>query len=170
MRAILGLLVLIASAAGAHYIVLNKVPSFVMTQAHEMLEEGNIPLHQWVQSPRQTPQTQQVVRPSPDLAYAICRFDTASGPVAISAPIWDGYGSISIFNGETDNIFVGDGVIAGGSTKLMSNVPAGRTMLGYPATQMDKQVESYKALRRLPRVLRDIKALQKAVFKSDKDD
>ena len=108
MRAILGLLVLIASAAGAHYIVLKKVPSFVMTQAHEMLEEGNIPLHQWVQSPRQTPQTQQVVRPSPDLAYAICRFDTASGPVAISAPSWDGYGSISIFNGETDNIFVGD--------------------------------------------------------------
>jgi UDP-3-O-[3-hydroxymyristoyl] glucosamine N-acyltransferase len=72
--------------------------------------------------------------------------------------------------GVSDNIFVGDGVIAGGGTKLMSNVPAGRTMLGYPATQMDKQVESYKALRRLPRVLRDIKALQKAVFKTGEDD
>ncbi|MGJ8545498.1 MAG: UDP-3-O-(3-hydroxymyristoyl)glucosamine N-acyltransferase [Sulfitobacter sp.] len=69
--------------------------------------------------------------------------------------------------GVSDNIFVGDGVIAGGGTKLMSNVPAGRTMLGYPATQMDKQVESYKALRRLPRLLRDFAALQKAVIKSD---
>lgn len=72
--------------------------------------------------------------------------------------------------GVNDNIFVGDGVIAGGGTKLMSNVPAGRTMLGYPATQMDKQVDMYKAMRRLPRLLRDVAALRKAVFKSDADD
>lgn len=72
--------------------------------------------------------------------------------------------------GVNDNIFVGDGVIAGGGTKLMSNVPAGRTMLGYPATQMEKQVDMYKAIRRLPRLLRDVAALQKVVFKSGKDD
>ncbi|KIN64992.1 UDP-3-O-acylglucosamine N-acyltransferase [Sulfitobacter noctilucicola] len=71
--------------------------------------------------------------------------------------------------GVNDNIFVGDGVIAGGGTKLMSNVPAGRTMLGYPATQMDKQVEQYKALRRLPRMLREVAELRKAVFKSGQD-
>ena len=71
--------------------------------------------------------------------------------------------------GVNDNIFVGDGVIAGGGTKLMSNVPAGRTMLGYPATQMDKQVEGYKALRRLPRLMREVAELKKAVFKSDND-
>ena len=71
--------------------------------------------------------------------------------------------------GVNDNIFVGDGVIAGGGTKLMSNVPAGRTMLGYPAMQMDKQVEGYKALRRLPRLMREVAELKKAVFKSDKD-
>ncbi|MEM9969137.1 MAG: UDP-3-O-(3-hydroxymyristoyl)glucosamine N-acyltransferase [Pseudomonadota bacterium] len=71
--------------------------------------------------------------------------------------------------GVNDNIFVGDGVIAGGGTKLMSNVPAGRTMLGYPATQMDQQVEQYKSLRRLPRLMREISALRKAVFKSTPD-
>ncbi len=71
--------------------------------------------------------------------------------------------------GVSDNITVGDGVIAGGGTKLMSNVPAGRTMLGYPATQMDRQVESYKAMRRLPRLLRDVAALKDAVFKSSSD-
>jgi UDP-3-O-[3-hydroxymyristoyl] glucosamine N-acyltransferase len=70
--------------------------------------------------------------------------------------------------GVNDNIFVGDGVIAGGGTKLMSNVPAGRTMLGYPATQMDKQVEGYKALRRLPRLMRDVAELKIAVFKGGK--
>lgn len=72
--------------------------------------------------------------------------------------------------GVNDNIFVGDGVIAGGGTKLMSNVPAGRTMLGYPATQMDKQVEQYKALRRLPRLLREVAELRKTVFKPGGDD
>jgi UDP-3-O-[3-hydroxymyristoyl] glucosamine N-acyltransferase len=72
--------------------------------------------------------------------------------------------------GVNDNIFVGDGVIAGGGTKLMSNVPAGRTMLGYPATQMDKQVDQYKSLRRLPRLIREVAELRKAVFKTGKDD
>ncbi|MEL6858219.1 MAG: DUF1254 domain-containing protein [Pseudomonadota bacterium] len=108
MRTLLSLLVLLASAAAAHFWVLTQIPSFVMSKAHQALESQYVPVHQWVQSPRQTPQTQQIVRPSPDLAYAICRFDTRDGPVAISAPIGDGYGSISIFNGQTDNIFVGD--------------------------------------------------------------
>lgn len=72
--------------------------------------------------------------------------------------------------GVTDNIFIGDGVIAGGGTKILSNVPAGRTLLGYPAMQMDKQVESYKAMRRLPKLMRDVAELRKAVFKSGKGD
>lgn len=70
--------------------------------------------------------------------------------------------------GVNDNIFVGDGVIAGGGTKLMSNVPAGRTMLGYPATQMDKQVETYKAMRRLPRLIADVAKLKEALLKGGK--
>jgi UDP-3-O-[3-hydroxymyristoyl] glucosamine N-acyltransferase len=68
--------------------------------------------------------------------------------------------------GVSDNISIGDGVIAGGGTKILTNVPAGRSVLGYPATQMDRQVESYKALRRLPRLMTDVAALKKAVFKS----
>lgn len=108
MRSFLSFLVLVVSAAAAHYLVLIQIPKFVMNQAHQALENQYVPFHSWTQTPRQTPQTQQVVRPSPDLAYAICRFDTTEGPVAITAPIGDGYGSVSIFNAETDNVFVGD--------------------------------------------------------------
>ncbi len=87
-------------------------------------------------------------------------------------------GSVTIGNnvvfagqtGVTDNIFIGDNVITGGGTKILSNVPSGRVILGYPATKMDTQLEIYKALRRLPRVLRDVTALQKAVFKSGSND
>ncbi|TNF23298.1 MAG: UDP-3-O-(3-hydroxymyristoyl)glucosamine N-acyltransferase [Rhodobacteraceae bacterium] len=87
-------------------------------------------------------------------------------------------GSVTIGNncvlggqsGVNDNIFVGDNVIAGGGSKLLSNVPSGRVLLGYPATKMDTQMETYKALRRLPRLLRDVAALKKAVFKPGESD
>jgi UDP-3-O-[3-hydroxymyristoyl] glucosamine N-acyltransferase len=65
--------------------------------------------------------------------------------------------------GVADNIFVGDNVITGGATKLMSNVPAGRVMLGYPAIQMDAQMEVYKGLRRLKRLFNDVADLKKTV-------
>lgn len=72
--------------------------------------------------------------------------------------------------GVSDNLTIGDNVITGGATKIMSNVPAGRVMLGYPAVKMDNHIESYKALRRLPRLFRDVAALQKSVFRSGQGD
>lgn len=69
-----------------------------------------------------------------------------------------------------DNIFVGKGVIAGFGSVIMSNVPAGRAMLGYPAVQMQTSLDSYKALRRLPRLARDVATLKKAVQKPGSSD
>ena len=67
--------------------------------------------------------------------------------------------------GVVDNIFIGDGVIAGGGTKILSNAPKGRVLMGYPAVKMETNTEMYKAQRRLPRLIKDIEALKKAVFK-----
>ncbi|MCP3971214.1 MAG: UDP-3-O-(3-hydroxymyristoyl)glucosamine N-acyltransferase [Rhodobacteraceae bacterium] len=67
--------------------------------------------------------------------------------------------------GVVDNIFIGDGVVAGGGTVILSNAPAGRVLLGYPAVKMDTHVETYKALRRLPRLAATVAQLQKAVSK-----
>lgn len=67
--------------------------------------------------------------------------------------------------GVVDNIFIGDGAIAGGGTKILSNVPAGRVVMGYPAVKMDLHTDMYKAQRRLPRLMRDVEALKKAVSK-----
>jgi len=69
--------------------------------------------------------------------------------------------------GVADNTFVGDNVVATGATKIISNVPAGRVMMGYPAIKMELHTEIYKAQRRLPRLMRDVAALRKAVFKDD---
>ncbi|MCV6595680.1 MAG: UDP-3-O-(3-hydroxymyristoyl)glucosamine N-acyltransferase [Mangrovicoccus sp.] len=72
--------------------------------------------------------------------------------------------------GVNDNIFIGDDVVAGGASKIFTNVPAGRVVLGAPATKMTSQLESYKALRRLPRMAKEVAALQKAVSKLTQND
>ena len=72
--------------------------------------------------------------------------------------------------GVADNVTVGANVVIAAGTKVLSNVPAGRVMMGYPATRMDTHVESYKALRRLPRLAREIAALKKAVSKPGASD
>ena len=72
--------------------------------------------------------------------------------------------------GVSDNLFIGDHVITGGATKVLANVPAGRVMLGYPAVKMEQHIEIYKALRRLPRLFRDVSLLQKSVLKTPKND
>ncbi|MFQ1702182.1 UDP-3-O-(3-hydroxymyristoyl)glucosamine N-acyltransferase [Loktanella agnita] len=56
--------------------------------------------------------------------------------------------------GVADNLKIGNDVVLGGASVVLSNVPAGRVMMGYPATKMQTHIESYKALRRLPRLLR----------------
>ncbi len=72
--------------------------------------------------------------------------------------------------GVSDNVFIGDNAITGGATKVLANVPAGRVMLGYPAMKMDSHIETYKLLRRLPRLFRDVGLLQKAVLKQPEND
>ena len=73
-------------------------------------------------------------------------------------------------SGISDNIFVGDNVITGGATKVLSNIPAGRVMLGYPAMKMDTQLEVYRNLRKLPKLVKELTKIKKAVFKSKKID
>lgn len=60
--------------------------------------------------------------------------------------------------GVNDNIFVGDDVIAAGGTKIFSNAPAGRVLMGAPAMKMEAHLEAYRALRRLPRLLKRLAA------------
>ncbi len=67
--------------------------------------------------------------------------------------------------GVNDNIIVGDDVIAAGASKIYTNAPSGRVLMGSPATKMETNIENYKALRRLPRLMKQVAALQKAVSK-----
>ncbi|WP_420013897.1 UDP-3-O-(3-hydroxymyristoyl)glucosamine N-acyltransferase [Tateyamaria sp.] len=72
--------------------------------------------------------------------------------------------------GVSDNLTIEDRVVLAAATKVMSSVRAGKVMLGYPSTEMDTQISMYKSQRRLPRVLREIAEIKKAVFKSGDSD
>jgi UDP-3-O-[3-hydroxymyristoyl] glucosamine N-acyltransferase len=68
--------------------------------------------------------------------------------------------------GVNDNIFIGDDVIAGGGTKIFTNAPKGRVLLGYPAVKMETHVDIQKALRRLPRLGARVAALEAVITPS----
>jgi len=67
--------------------------------------------------------------------------------------------------GVADHLNIGSDVIAAGKSGISSHVPSGRVMMGSPAMRMDLNVESYKALRRLPRLVAKVQELEKTLSK-----
>ncbi len=104
--ALASLAAFLAAATGAHFATLYLLPGHIMSTARGAMIERGLPLHTFVHSPRVTPETQTIVRPAPDLAYAICLIDVSAGPVRVEAPRWNGYGSLSVFDARTDNVVV----------------------------------------------------------------
>jgi len=103
-RLVLSLIVFALAAAAGHMFVLKKTPSVIMNKAMTAMDQRGVETHGFTLSPRLTPQTQTVVRPSPDLAYSICLFDFSQGGVLhVSAAAYDNYASISFFDSKTNN-------------------------------------------------------------------
>ncbi|MEX0285683.1 MAG: UDP-3-O-(3-hydroxymyristoyl)glucosamine N-acyltransferase [Paracoccaceae bacterium] len=93
------------------------------------------------------------------------------GQVGVSGSV--DIGDYAVLGGQVgvaDNTKVGKRAILTGATKATSNVPPGRVMMGYPAVKMELHTEIYKAQRRLPRLMQQVAALQKAVFKDGPSD
>jgi uncharacterized membrane protein len=89
-----------------HLVVIAATPRVVMSVAMGRIEERAGGTNVWLHAERVTPQTQEVVRSSPDLAYSACAWDLSEGPVRISAPAWDAYFSLSLYDNRTGNFFV----------------------------------------------------------------
>lgn len=82
-------------------------------------------------------------------------------------------GDFAVLAGQTgvaDNSIIGERAILTGGTKATSTVPPGQVMMGYPAVKLTQFTEIYKALRRLPRLARQVAELQKAVSKDSRSD
>ena len=82
-------------------------------------------------------------------------------------------GNFCVFAGQvglSDNITIGDRVVCGAASKVLSSIRDGKVMLGYPAVEMKAHLSAFKNVRRLPRILADVTALKKAVFKESSSD
>lgn len=70
--------------------------------------------------PLPTHESRSVVAPSPDLLYAVCVFDVSAGPVHIAARRPQGYWSLSLYDGNSDNFFrTNDNEIKGDTVELI---------------------------------------------------
>ncbi|KEO90094.1 hypothetical protein EH31_08355 [Erythrobacter longus] len=89
----------------AHFATLALAPNVIMDQALFMLAKRNIALHSFTNPERITPQTQVVVCSSPDLFYALCRYDLTQPGSAVRVTMgdWPGYQSLSFFDASTNN-------------------------------------------------------------------
>lgn len=99
------LAVLLASATATHLAALHLAPTFIMFRAMAALAERGVALHRFTAPLRITPQTQSVVRSSPDLYYALCRYDLANPGMRVVVQMgdWPDYQSLSFFDARTDN-------------------------------------------------------------------
>jgi uncharacterized membrane protein len=67
-----------------------------------------------------TDKSRDVVKPSPDLLYALCVYDLSVGPVRISAKPSQGYWSIALYARNSDNFFhLNDREVTGDRVELI---------------------------------------------------
>lgn len=63
------------------------------------------PLHTFKVLPPITPQTQPLAFMAPDVRYAMCRYDTAQGPVSVSARLPGRGWALGLYTPEGDNFY-----------------------------------------------------------------
>lgn len=106
MKRWLGPLAALLVCAGAtHAATLHFAPGFIMARAMATLADRGVALHAFTATPRVTPQTQQVVRSSPDLYYALCRYDLGEPGTSLAVRLGASpdYQSLAFFDAQTDN-------------------------------------------------------------------
>lgn len=137
------LLLALVVALVAHGLTVWLLPRVVMRAAINAMAARD-GYNRAVFPPRADETARTIVRPSPDLLYAGCAFDLASGPVRLRAVVpADTYWSLSMFAANTDNFFVVndrsarsgavDLVLAAPATDV--ELPAGAQLVEAPSTR-----------------------------------
>lgn len=69
--------------------------------------------------------------------------------------------------GVGDNLTIGDDAILTAGSGIITNVPPGKVLAGAPSMPLEQHMASYKALRRLPRLMERLSEMQKLVSNRD---
>lgn len=102
MRYVLTFLIV---AAAVHAATVWYLPRLAMNTAMDRMASIGARENSIAHVPPTDETSRRVVRPSPDLLYSLCLLDVSNGPVQVRAGDWDGYLSLSVFSGNTNNIF-----------------------------------------------------------------
>lgn len=97
----------IVSFVFSHVVLVRAIPSLMVQIATSRLADIGATENAWYRAPRITAENAAVVRASPDLSYAACLLNLDEGPARLQVPATENYGSLSIFDGDTTNVFVG---------------------------------------------------------------
>jgi uncharacterized membrane protein len=100
------LAILVIASIGAHWATLALTPGIIMDRALATLEARGVALHAFTAPQRISPETQVVVRSSPDLFYSLCRYDfdrPEGGAITVRMARWPDYQSLSFFDADTNN-------------------------------------------------------------------
>ena len=117
------LAVFLIAAIAAHAATLAYAPNVIMDRALSALKNRGISEHAFTTPQRITPQTQAVVRSSPDLFYSLCRYDFAKvdgGAIRVTMGDWPHYQSLSFFDAQTNNFATYRGTGKSASVLLIS--------------------------------------------------
>jgi uncharacterized membrane protein len=91
-------------AAACHAATLWIVPSGVVA-LFTMRSAARFGINHASVQPLPTDQSRSVVRPSPDLLYAVCLYDVTDHPLLLESDLPDDYWSLSVFADNSDNAF-----------------------------------------------------------------
>ena len=93
-----------ALAVATHLACVFAVPWLVMAAAMSRLAAATGGINQAQLAPPTEASSRRIVMPSPDMRYAVCVYDLASGPVLVEAnPQWSTYWSVALYDARTDN-------------------------------------------------------------------
>ncbi len=89
-------------AVATHVGFVLAVPNALTLIAANRISQNGARVNRWVYPPRATERSREIVRPSPDLAYAACVFDLRDGPIRITVTPGGAYTSLSLYAPNTD--------------------------------------------------------------------
>ena len=89
-----------------YFAIVFVTPNLLMAGAMKKISAGGRGVNQFIFAPRVSEKSRQVVRPSPDLLYSTCVYDLSKGPLKVHEAPWTDYVSLSVFQANSDNIFV----------------------------------------------------------------
>ena len=122
-RAVRWILSIAVIAGVTHLVAIFILPRALMTLIVFKISSEANGVNQLYLPDRITSNSRKIVRPAPDLAYAICAYDLSDGPVLATLNTSETYSSLSVFANNTDNVFaINDRAVTGDvATVLLSN-------------------------------------------------